>query len=88
MKTFIGLDATGKFIEKMASIEACLNDGTLLGSVKFNLASFAKPDKYINKMTMQNLEKAVSGESYISVEVTTSDGSKQQNGKKPTSGRV
>jgi len=47
MKTFIEINSAGKHVEKMAQIEACLNDGTVLGSVDFNLANFARPDRYI-----------------------------------------
>ena len=45
MKTFIDVDSKG-FVDKMAKLEACLNDGTIIGSVDFNLSSFAKPDTY------------------------------------------
>lgn len=80
MKTYISVDpSSGKFVDKMASIEACLQDGPSLGTVDFNLASYAKPDKYVNKMFLKNTADGVSETSFIMVEVTTNDGSKSSN---------
>ena len=58
----------------MAKLEAFLLDGTLIGSVDFNLASFAVPDRYKKDMKLQNTANGVGSQSYISVEVKTSDG--------------
>jgi hypothetical protein len=67
MKTFIEVNQDGLYSEKMAKLEACLNDGTVLGSVAFDLAWFAKPDKYEKKMNLRNTIEGISEQSFIKV---------------------
>ena len=53
MKTFIEWDNTAnRYKDKMAELQACLNDGTKLGVCDLNLADYARPDKYLKNMLL------------------------------------
>ena len=86
MKTFIEFDPIGKkHRSKLTSLQAVLMDGAqekILGSTELDLADFAKPDKYLKQMTLQNLSSGVSPKSFITVEIKTSSGSKDTSPKK------
>ena len=76
MKTFIEVDGSGNYKDKMAELQACLFDGTTLGSCDFNLANFAKPDKYLKNMILTKTAPGVSKQSFIIVEIKTQDATK------------
>jgi len=77
MKTFIEWDASaGKYQDKLAVLKAVLGDGTVLGSTELNLAEFAKPDKYMKNMILSNCAPGVNKQSFVIVEVKTTDANK------------
>ena len=71
----------------MAQLQACLFDGTTLGSTDFNLAHFAKPDKYLKNMILSQTAPGVSKQSFIIVEIRTQDASKPSGGSSQRTGR-
>ena len=80
MKTTIENDpVTKKGKPKLANLQAVIIEGAqekMIGSCELDLADFVKPDKYLKQMTLQNISMGISSKSFITVEIRTSDGSK------------
>jgi hypothetical protein len=88
MKTTIENDpVTNKGKPKLANLQAVLIEGAqekMIGSCELDLADFVKPDKYLKQMTLQNISMGISQKSFITVEIRTSDGSKDS----PTKSKI
>jgi len=77
MKTFIEWNTPkGSYTEKLATLEAKMVDGTVLGSAEINLSDFAKPDKYLKSLVLQNADSSIGAGSFISIEIKSADASK------------
>lgn len=59
----------------------------VLGSTNIDLADYAKPDKYMQNLTLQNLKNIGEG-SFIVVEIRTFDAAKPENSVPTTSVRA
>ena len=75
MKTFIEYDKeAGKHKPKLADLQACLSDGTILGSTNIDLANYANPNKYLENLVLKDInEKYSISKSFIVVEIRTAD---------------
>lgn len=75
MKTFIEYDKeAGKHKPKLADLQACLSDGTILGSTGIDLASYANPNKYLENLVLKDINPNYNiSKSFIVVEIRTTD---------------
>ena len=79
MKTLLEWDSqAGSHKQKLAELQACLGDGTVLGSANIDLANYAKPNKYLENLVLKDINPKYSiSKSFIVVEIRTTDASKE-----------
>ena len=88
MKTMLEYDKdAGRHKPKLADLQACLSDGTVLGSANIDLANYANPNKYLENLVLKDINSNYSiSKSFIVVEIRTTDAS--QDTGKPSSSTV